>query len=76
MSSAYGMRAQAGCGERFTAADVSVGYALRLAGTLGLASAFKSPVQAYLDRLEQRPAFVRARAAEGSGKNDGPVPKS
>lgn len=53
------------CGERFTAADISVGYALRLAGTLGLAAAFRPQVRAYLERLEARPAFRRAVEAEG-----------
>lgn len=62
------------CGARFTAADVSVGYALRLASTTGLAEAFKPQVAAYLERLESRPAFRRAMNAEGSTKNDGPVP--
>lgn len=62
------------CGERFTAADVSVGYALRLASTTGLASALKPRVLAYLERLQARPAFRRAQAAEGSDANDGPVP--
>jgi glutathione S-transferase len=61
------------CGERFTAADVSVGYALRFAATLGLGGAFKPQLRAYVDRLEERPAFLRALAAEGSSKSDGPV---
>lgn len=64
------------CGERFTAADISVGYALRLARTLGLADALKPQVQAYLERLEQRPAFLRALAAEGSGMGDSPVTRN
>jgi glutathione S-transferase len=62
------------CGERFTAADVSVGYALRLASTTGLAGVLKPQVQAYLERVQARAAFQRAQAAEGSGANDGPVP--
>lgn len=62
------------CGDRFTAADVSVGYALRLASTLRLAEGFKPQVKAYLARLEQRAGFVRAMAAEGSSNDDGPVP--
>lgn len=52
------------CGDRFTAADVSVGYALRLARNLGLVDSFKPQVRAYLERLEQRPAFQRAVAME------------
>jgi glutathione S-transferase len=59
------------CGERFTAADISVGYALRFARTLGLQGAFKPQVISYLDRLEARPAFMRALEAESSdGKNE------
>jgi glutathione S-transferase len=61
------------CGERFTAADVSVGYALRLASTTGLRDSLKPQVQAYLDRIERREAFVRAMKAEGSAGNEGPV---
>jgi glutathione S-transferase len=56
------------CGDRFTAADVSVGYALRLGTTLGFGAAFKPQVQAYLDRIEQRPAFERALVAEGKNE--------
>lgn len=52
------------CGDRFTAADISVGYALRLARNLGVADTLKPQLKAYLDRLEQRPAFQRALAAE------------
>ncbi|AMO25007.1 glutathione S-transferase family protein [Ramlibacter solisilvae] len=58
------------CGERFTAADVSVGYALRLASTLGLEAAYTPAVKAYLARLEARPAFGRAVAAEGGTVGD------
>jgi glutathione S-transferase len=53
------------CGGRFTAADVSVGYALRFARTLHLQDAFKPQVAAYLDRLEQRAGFQRALAKDG-----------
>jgi glutathione S-transferase len=52
------------CAGRFTAADVSVGYALMLAQHLGLARRFKPPVAAYWERLQQRQAFVRALAAQ------------
>ena len=53
------------CGERFTAADISVGYALRFARSLGLADAFAPQLHAYVERLEQREGFLRAIAAEG-----------
>ena len=48
------------CADRFTAADVSVGYALLLARHLGLATQFSPAVQRYDARLTQRPAFQRA----------------
>jgi glutathione S-transferase len=56
------------CGDRFTAADISVGYALRLASTLGFAETFKPQLKSYLDRLQARPAFVRALRAESQSK--------
>ena len=52
------------CGGRFTAADVSVGYALMLAELLGLDSKFTPAVSAYWTRLRTRPAFERALAAQ------------
>jgi glutathione S-transferase len=55
------------CAERFTAADVSVGYALLLAERLGLSAQFSPAVAAYWARLQQRPAYQRALAAEQAG---------
>ncbi len=52
------------CGTRFTAADVSVGYALYLASFLDLSASFKPAVQSYVQRLTQRDGFLRARQAE------------
>lgn len=52
------------CGERFTAADVSVAYALLLAQHLGLAEQFTPAVGAYWHRLQQRPAYLRAQDAQ------------
>lgn len=52
------------CAGRFTAADVSVGYALMLADSIGLADRFKPAVAAYWRRLRQRDAFIRALAAQ------------
>jgi glutathione S-transferase len=49
---------------RFTAADVSVGYALMLAETLGLSARFTPAVAAYWQRLQQRPGFQRALQAQ------------
>ncbi|WP_322045053.1 glutathione S-transferase family protein [Paraburkholderia sp. J67] len=49
---------------RFTSADISVAYALMLAGALGLENEFPPAVVAYRDRLCARPAFAAARAAQ------------
>jgi glutathione S-transferase len=48
------------CAGRFTAADVSVGYALMLAEQLGLAAQFTPAVAAYWQRLQQRDGYRRA----------------
>lgn len=50
--------------DRFTAADISVGYALLLAELLGLHTKFTASVAAYWQRLRARPSFVRAQTAE------------
>jgi glutathione S-transferase len=52
------------CADRFTVADISVGYALMLAGYLGLAGRFTPAVAAYWNRLRVRSAFARALAAQ------------
>ena len=52
------------CADRFTAADVSVGYALLLAQHLGLVAQFTPAVAAYWQRLRQREAFQRALRVE------------
>jgi glutathione S-transferase len=52
------------CAGRFTAADISVGYALLLAERLGLASQFGSAVTAYWARLQQRDGYKRAVDSE------------
>lgn len=52
------------CATRFTAADVAVGYALMLAVHLGLSAQWGPATQAYWQRLQARPAFARALAAE------------
>jgi glutathione S-transferase len=48
------------CAGRFTAADVAIGYALLLARHLGLDAQFSPAIAAYWNRLESRPAFIRA----------------
>lgn len=52
------------CAGRFTAADVSVGYALLLAQHIGLSSRFTPAVQNYWQRLQNRDGYVRAMQAQ------------
>jgi glutathione S-transferase len=52
------------CGQRFTAADVSVGYALMLAEHLQLAPRFSSLISQYWERLRGRAGFQRALVAQ------------
>jgi glutathione S-transferase len=52
------------CADRFTAADIVIGYALRLADNIGLSKDFGPNVRAYWQRLQQRDGFKRAVAAE------------
>lgn len=64
------------CG-RFTAADISVGYALLLAQDLGMEEQFPSAVRSYWSRLKEREAFwrcldIQRNAAEAQGVS--PVP--
>ena len=51
------------CGDRFTLADICVGYSLVFAESLGLAAGFKERTQAYLKRLKAREGFARAYAS-------------
>jgi glutathione S-transferase len=67
------------CANRFTAADVSVGYALLLAEHLGFKSEFPPAVGKYWEQLTQRPAFQRAlqvqhQAAMAQGISTVPAP--
>src|SRR5450755_2219892 len=52
------------CAGRFTAADIVIGYALRLADSIGLSKDFGPGVAAYWQRLQARDGFKRAVAAE------------
>lgn len=52
------------CAGRFTVADVSVGYALRLAGFLGLEPQWGPALRDYWVRLQARPGYRQALAAE------------
>jgi len=62
------------CGGHFTMADVSVGYALMLADYLGLAPRFTPAVAAYWHRLRERPAYLRALAAQHAAASAQGVP--
>jgi glutathione S-transferase len=48
--------------DRFTAADISVGYALGFGAGLGLAGGYTPAVTDYWRRLQERPAYQRVKA--------------
>ncbi len=50
--------------DRFTVADISVGYALMLLEVINLFDQAPASLQAYYGRLTERPAFARAKAAQ------------
>lgn len=52
------------CADRFTVADISVAYALMLAEHVGLLAQCSESIQDYLQRLKQRPAFIKALQKE------------
>ena len=52
------------CARRFTAADVSVGYALLLASHLALSDRFPPAIARYWHNLQQRAGFRRAMDAQ------------
>ncbi len=52
------------CAGRFTAADISVGYALLLAERIGLAPRIGPNAMAYWHRLQQRDGYKRAVESE------------
>ena len=54
------------CANRFTAADIAVGYALYLARMIGLGERMSPRVNAYLDRLIARDGFRKAAQMEGT----------
>jgi glutathione S-transferase len=63
------------CAGRFTAADIVNGYALRLAGNIGLAKDFGPNVAAYWARLQQREGYQRAVASETRASEEQKVPR-
>jgi glutathione S-transferase len=52
------------CADRFTVADISVGYALMLTKYIGLDKSVPEIVAAYWQRLRQRDGFKRALGAQ------------
>lgn len=63
------------CANRFTAADIVIGYALRLASNIGLAKDFGPNVTAYWQRLQQRDGYRSALAAEDRASEEQKIPK-
>lgn len=52
------------CQNRFSNADIVVGYALMLANFLGLADQFQPLTAAYWQRIQEQKSFARALSAE------------
>jgi len=52
------------CAGRFTVADISVGYALLLAESLGFAKDFSPAIAAWWQRLQARPAYQKAQRVQ------------
>jgi glutathione S-transferase len=57
------------CADRFTVADICVGYALILAQSVGLDEGVPDSLKAYRERLTARPAYERAFAREEEGRS-------
>ncbi|MEQ5786450.1 glutathione S-transferase family protein [Erythrobacter sp. NFXS35] len=56
------------CADRFTVADICVGYALILAQSVGLDDGVPQRLKEYRARLTARPAYQRAVAREEAGR--------
>ncbi len=56
------------CGDRFTIADICVGYALILSDSVGLDEGVPESLKAYRERLTSRPGYQRALAREEAGR--------
>ena len=56
------------CADRFTVADICIGYALILARSLGLDDRVPERLKVYRERLIARPAYCRAMERELIGK--------
>ena len=55
------------CADRFTVADICCGYALILAGRVGLDEGVPQSLRDYRDRLTAREGYLRAVAREAAG---------
>ncbi len=60
--------------QRFTAADISVGYALMLLEFTGLIDQTPGSLQAYYGLLKERPGFRRAKAAQAAAASEKDAP--
>lgn len=58
------------CQNRFTAADISVGYALMLASFIGLESQFTEITAEYWNRLKGRTGYLQALEAQEKGARE------
>lgn len=56
------------CGDRFTVADICVGYALILSASVGLDEGVPESLKAYRERLTSRPGYQRAFQREEEGR--------
>jgi len=64
------------CAGRFTAADIAIGYALRLAGRVGIDGDFGPNVSAYWQRLQQRESYIRSLRIEREAAARAGIPES
>lgn len=62
------------CGDRFTAADISVGYALMLAEIMGLSAQFTEPAARYWEHLKARPSYSAALRAQERAATEQRIP--
>ncbi len=60
--------------DRFTVADISIGYALMVLKYIGLFDQAPAALQAYYALLRERPAFQRAKAAQKAAADAKGVP--
>lgn len=52
--------------DRFTMADVSIGYAVKLSAYIGVRDTIGDNLTSYFERLSERPAYRRAESREGA----------